>query len=1491
MRVSPRNFPAAGQLIRRGCLAAIAAGLAAIAPAQVITTFAGAEWLFPGDGRPALQAPIGGLFSLDVATDRNGNYYICDADNGMVMRVGADGIINVVAGNGLLTRSGDGGLAVNAALDTPLGIAVDALGNLYIAEFGSHVRKVTPDGIIQTIAGTGEDGYSGDGGPAIAARINQPRGLAVDSAGNLYIADTGNNVIRRVSPGGIITTFAGTGQAGYSGDRGPATSAQLNFPVHVALDAAGNVYIADSFNAVVRKVSGGIIDTVAGGGFNTADGIPARQAGMIPLALALDALNNLYIADVIVAGIRKVDNNGNITTVAGSGVAGFGGDGGPALKARFNLVSPGIAIDSRGSILVGDQNRRVRLITPDGNVQTIAGNGLYRFSGDGGPATSATLYLPTGVVTDASGNAFFSETGQNRIRRVAPDGTISVYAGTGFQGYSGDGGPAAKAALALPTYLRVGPDNRLYFSDSINQAIRRIDSSGNIVTYVDTGNSVFGPDARGHSEPNGIDFDGVGNLLIADAGTNTILGVDPTVTHGLVLAGTGEAGFAGDGGVSTKAKLNKPVGLVFFNNAVYFCDSLNHRVRRIAASDLTITTVAGNGQAGYSGDGGAAVKASLNKPQGLAFDPAGNLYIADQGNRVIRRVAVDGTITTFAGSVTAGSFGDGGTATQAFIGAPTDVAVDRSGNVLIADLGLNRIREVLANPPGFQISASSLAFTAPAGSSAVTQSVNLAGTIPGIPYSASVPAASPWLSVSPASGIMPVTLQIAVDPSKLPAGPVQANITITAPNARPTVQTISVTLTVTAAGSPSLNVKPTSTVFSFVQGTQARSRTLSISNLGGGSLNTTVAAATSFGGDWLKASAGTATVGAFGSASINITADPARLGPGTYSGTVTVSSANPAQAVTVPVTMTISAVQQTIRIPQTGLTFFAVQGGGPAAPQFFNILNTGQGQMRWSTQTSTLSGGGWLSAFPDAGLSDAASPLVPAVRLDVDPQGLGPGTYAGTVQVSAPDADNTPQTVSVFLNVLKPGSSIGPIVQPSAMVFSAVAGGESPGSQSVLVQSLSTAPITFRSASVTSDSQNWITTLPRDGTVTAAQPVRIVIQPDIRGLGNGIHRGSVTLSFSDGSTRSIAIVLVIVPSGGAASTAAGSLSNAQAACTPTTLAPVFTLLSEGFAVPAGFPGAIAVHVIDDCANPQTAGSVTVSFSNGDVPLSLLSIKDGTWTATWTPQHNTASVTVTAEAEVPEQNLKGKTQIKGGFLTFDTPPTVDGAVVNGASYAAQSPVAPGSFITIRGSKLAQGPASAQDVPLPTILGGSSVLLAGALAPLIYASDGQVNAIVPYDVAPNTAQQVIVTRGTSLSAPQSVTVAPAAPGIFTLDSSGSGQGIIVGVTTSGAQAIADAAHPVKQGDALVIYCTGLGKVDPPVPTGQVAPASPTSNTVNQVAVTVGGVPAQVFFSGLTSGFVGLYQVNAYVPGGVQPGDHVPVVVTAAGQSSLPVTIAVR
>jgi sugar lactone lactonase YvrE len=332
-------------------------------------------------------------------------------------------IITTVAGNGAGAFAGDGGAATNASLAYPQVVALDAGGGLYVVDTGNNrIRKVAASGLITTMAGNGAGAYTGDGGPATNASLNYPYGAAVDAAGNLFIADTYNNCIRKVAANGMIGTVAGNGGATYAGDGGPATNAGLYYPYGVTVDAAGNLYIADTYNSCIRKVAAnGIITTVAGNGLQgySGDGGPAIIAILDnPENVAVDAAGNLFIADCNNNCIRKVDTNGIITTVAGNGAYGYSGDDGQAAGA--SLAGPtGLALSASGNLFIADyNNQRIREVDASGLIATVAGNGSSSYAGDGGPATSAGLNYPTGAALDASGNLYIADNNNNRIRKV-----------------------------------------------------------------------------------------------------------------------------------------------------------------------------------------------------------------------------------------------------------------------------------------------------------------------------------------------------------------------------------------------------------------------------------------------------------------------------------------------------------------------------------------------------------------------------------------------------------------------------------------------------------------------------------------------------------------------------------------------------------------------------------------------------------------------------------------------------------------------------------------------------------------------------------------------------------------------------------------------------------------------------------------------------------------------------------------------------------------
>ena len=529
------------------------------------------------------------------------------------------------------------------------GIAFDSNGNLYFSVYdNSIIYKIDINGIISAFAGTGTAGYSGDGGAATDAQINHPAGMEFDSNGNLYFADASNHCIRKIDTSGNISTFAGTGgESGFSGDGGAATSAKLNFPYRVTFDSNGNLYIPD--------------------------------------------VNNHRI--------RKVDTNGNISTFAGTGESGFSGDGGAAASAKLSGPT-GVTFDSNGNLYISSYNNHViRKVDTNGNISTFAGTGTEGYSGDGGAATSAQLSQPWGVNVDASGNVYIADSENHRIRKVDTNGNISTFAGTGTEGFSGDGGAATSAKLNSSEYI-IYYNNNYYIADYGNARIRKIDSNGIITTIA--GKDVYNGDNISASTakinlPRNMAMDKNDNLYIAEQNSNRIRKID---SNGIIttVAGTGEAGYSGDGGAATSAKINAPRGVAVDNAGnIYISDRSNNRIRKVDADGI-ITTYAGNGESGYSGDDGAATSAKINFPYSLATDSNGNLYISDAYNHIIRKVDSSGKISTVAGTPeSSGYSGDGGAATSAQLNSPLGVDLDSNGNIYIADIYNDRIRKVDTN--------------------------------------------------------------------------------------------------------------------------------------------------------------------------------------------------------------------------------------------------------------------------------------------------------------------------------------------------------------------------------------------------------------------------------------------------------------------------------------------------------------------------------------------------------------------------------------------------------------------------------------------------------------------------------------------------------------------------------------------------------------------------------------------------------------------------
>lgn len=631
-----------------------------------------------------------------IAVDNSGNVYVADTGNNTVRKIASTGIVSTLAGSAGRIGSVDGA-GPAARFTQPQGIAVDSVSNVYVSNTLSHtIRKINPAGVVSTLAGSATQSGSTDGMGG-TARFNGPQGIAADGGRNVYVADTNNHTIRKITPDGFVTTLAGWAHSTGSAD-GNNNAARFNGPESVTVDSGGNVYVADSGNNTIRKITpGGFVSTLSGlaNTRGSTDGNVSAPRFDHPKGVALDSAGNVYVADTTNNTIDKITPTGVVNSLAGS--AGTIGDvDGAGSAAQFNRPE-GVAVDSAGNVYVADTgNFIIRKITPSGVVTTLAGDSHY-IGSDDGVGRAARFHSPAGVAVDNAGNVYVGDTGNHTIRKITPNGTVTTLAGLADSPGKIDG-TGSNARFNQPEGVAVDTEGNIYVADFFNFAIRRITPAGVVKTLIDSTGNVARFDL-----PSGVAIDGAGIIYVTELFNFTIRKLTPAGLVSILAGLTGNSGSAdGHGGA---ARFNYPSGVaVDTAGYIYVADTDNNTVRKITpAGDVsTLAGVAGN-SGGIDGVGSAA---RFALPNGVALDSGGNLYVVDSSNNTIRKISPARVVSTLAGL--AGNSGSAdGTGSAARFSFPNGVGVDKMGNVYVADTNNSTIRKI--TPAGTVITLAGLA--------------------------------------------------------------------------------------------------------------------------------------------------------------------------------------------------------------------------------------------------------------------------------------------------------------------------------------------------------------------------------------------------------------------------------------------------------------------------------------------------------------------------------------------------------------------------------------------------------------------------------------------------------------------------------------------------------------------------------------------------------------------------------------------------------------
>lgn len=1299
--------------------------------------------------------------------------------------------------------------------------------------------------------------------------------MALGADGSVLVATTYS--VKRISADGRVSPVM-RHLGAWCGDLSDASAAHAFAPFGSGVASApdGTIYLSDkSCSRMVRRSANGRLARVDGEGTRTTWG-----------ALRIAADGSVYAVDQNSSRIYRFSPNGTQSLIAGTGRQGYSGDGGKATEAELNYPND-IALTADGTIYVADTNNyRIRKISKEGVISTFAGSGEFGFSQDGEVATKARLTQVSALALNASGDIVFSDSGTGRIRLVSSSGIILTIAGNGRQESAGDGNPALQTSFQSVAGLLYLPDGSLLVSERSSNAIRRIDPNGLVFRFAglpdDAGDGGPAPFAQ-IVDPFGIAFDRAGNGYIYEGARSRIRKVDPSGRIQTLFD------FSGREGISTSCFAPAEDGSIFV------CQ--RSAVMRLK-TDGTLEVFAGSlTQKGFAGDGGAAVEARLRRPHFVAIGPDGRVHISDSEQNVIRTVGLDGVIRTTVGSGTVGFGGDGGMATQAALREPTGIAVDPGGTLYFSDSGNNRIRRV--TPDGI--------ISTVAGNGRVEPIVDgKSGTETGLlrpeflaidtrgnlyleEYRPMILKLSRGLQITRVAG-NDVAFGPSGDGGDARSALLQARMLAVDPAGSLYVADEINNVIRRIEGLSPFTATPSALVMTTVLGAPPQSQEISIASSDGDPRDFVVESSAA----WLTISPGSGSVKDAQRVLIRVTALPIAKS-GYYQATLTIRERTTGETTTVPVALLVSSSPQQMKLGQTGLTFAASSqtDATPPPSRVLPVLNTGIGRMDWTAAATTLSGGNWLTLTGASG-SSTAGQAAPNITVSARQAGLAPGAYFGLVTVRSTQADNSPQSAVVVLDVSAPGGSGSPVASPQGLLFTVAEGDTNAAAGQVIQLTNGTdRPSGFQATiRYPNNRGSWLRINSTAGTIGAGMTIDLTAAAFAGDLAAGVFTATLDIRFSPSNvTQAVSILFVVTPPGGAGVANKPDSKQLTATCRPSKIVPLFRSPGGNFSVSAGWPLAIEMIAVDDCGTPVNTGRAVVTSASGDAPVALSAVGNGRWAGTWSSNNAKANkLTLSARFELGNPALVGEAKLDGNVRENAEQPIVqrDG-VRNLASPAPETLVGSASLMLVLGSKMAKEERTVETGSWPVELIDTRAFIAGRPVPLRQVSDGRLEAIVPSGTPENTRHQLVVQRGRTYSPPEEVLIVGPIPAPLSIDGSGRNQGLIYVQESDGSLRLADSARPAVAGDTVILMATGLGATSPVVAAGERAPLNPPAAVAGKTSVSVEGQDAEVYYAIAEPTQVGQYRIAFKMPEGVPSLAAAKVIVRLDSIESSPVTMA--